>query len=132
VTPRRYRLRHVIVLVLALLVALFAMHPVALPKSAGPLALALADHDALYVIDRFEDGGWAVLERQDGLGFNVPVEWLPQEAREGDILRLATTPEGKASYLRFKIDEAATEEQREHVEEIRSRLPRGPEGDIEL
>ena len=31
-----------------------------------------------YVIDRFEDNGWTVLERSDGETFNVPKEWLPK------------------------------------------------------
>jgi hypothetical protein len=38
-------------------------------------------------IDRFEDGGWAVvLPYPDGRGgFDVPSEWLPDEASVGDV-----------------------------------------------
>ncbi len=36
-----------------------------------------------YLIERFEDDGWTVLERPDGLTFNVPSEWLPEERVTG-------------------------------------------------
>jgi CHASE2 domain-containing sensor protein len=85
-----------------------------------------------YTIDRFEDNGWAVLEREDGLTFDIPQEWLPEEAQEGHVLRVAIDPESKASSLRFEIDEAAMQDRLEQIAAIRSRLRQGPKGDIEL
>ena len=39
-----------------------------------------------YIIDRFEDAAWAVLEDQQGKTFLVPRRWLPTQAREGDVV----------------------------------------------
>lgn len=40
------------------------------------------------VIDRFE-GEKAVLKLEDGQTLIVPIEFLPEEASEGDVLRLS-------------------------------------------
>ena len=39
-----------------------------------------------YTIDRFEDGGLAVLETDAGESVMVPRAQVPPEAREGDVL----------------------------------------------
>src|SRR5262245_39483239 len=39
-----------------------------------------------YVIDRIENG-WAALEDENGMVFNLPVSLLPPEAREGDVVK---------------------------------------------
>lgn len=85
-----------------------------------------------YVIDRFEDNGWTVLERDDSQTFNVPSDWLPDEAQEGHVLDLELDTESKESRLNFVFDSAATEKRRQNVEELRESLPKGPEGDFEL
>jgi hypothetical protein len=36
-----------------------------------------------YTIDGIDDAGCAVLKREDGLTFPVPVDWLPKEAQVG-------------------------------------------------
>ncbi|MEX2540702.1 MAG: DUF3006 domain-containing protein [Trueperaceae bacterium] len=93
---------------------------------------------AFWVVDRFEVGGWAVLENDDGASARVPRSWLPTASREGSVLRIERSardgpPEDtKASHLRLVVDEAETDRRRKQVEEIRENLPRGPEGDIEL
>lgn len=84
------------------------------------------------IIERFEDNGWAVLERPDGELFNAPREWLPIEAREGDVLRVDATSKGKASRVSFTVDATETAKRREVARELRDSLPKGPEGDIEL
>jgi hypothetical protein len=88
--------------------------------------------EARYAIDRFEDNGWAVLERDDGLTFNIPQAWLPEEAQEGHVLRVEIDPGDKASSLRFEIDVETMQERLEEIRAIRSRLRQGPKGDIEL
>lgn len=92
-----------------------------------------------YIIDRFEDGGWAVLERPDGTTFAIPTHWLPEAAIEGDVLSVETAwshtgqdPNPELSGLSFTIDAAETEKRRQAVRALRSRLPRAPEGDLEL
>ena len=92
-----------------------------------------------YVIDRFEDDGWAVLERDDGAVFNVPRVWLPYAAQEGNVLRLQIhlppddlTTDPTTSTLTFTIDSEATDVRREHTNNVRHRLIRGPAGDIDL
>jgi competence protein ComEC len=52
-----------------------------------------------YLIERFEDNGWTVLEREDGLLFNVPSEWLPEEAQEGHVVALDAEVSSKESRL---------------------------------
>ncbi len=85
-----------------------------------------------YLIERFEDNGWTVLEREDGLTFNVPSEWLPEEAQEGHVLTLEPQVEGKESRLHFTLDEAETKRRTEAAQGRLDRLPKGPQGDLEL
>ena len=85
-----------------------------------------------YAIDRFEDNGWTVLERPDGHTFNVPREWVPEDAGEGDVLRLELATQSDACRLLLVIDRAEGSRRREEVGERRARLPKGPEGDLEL
>lgn len=94
------------------------------------------DHSSHWAIDRFEGGGWAVLEGRDGETFRVPASWLPAGAAEGDVLRLAAghpgAGPGAASTVTLSLDEEETQRRREEADEIRRSLPRGPEGDFEL
>lgn len=85
-----------------------------------------------YIIDRFEDNAWAVLEREDGETFNIPQSWLPPEADEGDVVKLKLTKEDKESTLYFSVDSEATQARRTEAKALRARLVKGPEGDLEL
>ena len=87
---------------------------------------------AHYTVDRFEDNGWAVLERDDGLTFNVPLWWLPEEAQEGHALALSSERGTKTSLLHFTVDAEETKRRLEEARERRKGLPRGPQGDVEL
>ncbi len=87
---------------------------------------------AQYVIDRFEDNGWAVLERDDGQTFNVPLEWLPEGAQEGHVLSLVIEPQPQTARLRFDIDRETTERRVEEARGLRESLPKGPRGNIDL
>jgi hypothetical protein len=87
---------------------------------------------ARYVIDRFEDGGWAVLEREDGTSLDVPSEWLPEGAIEGHILTLSLEATAESSRLTFTIDSDATAQRLDELRKLRERLPKGPDGDFEL
>ena len=85
-----------------------------------------------FTIERFEDKGWVVLERPDGELFNAPRTWLPEDAREGDVLKVNAASKGKASRVSFTVDAAETAKKREAARERREHLPKGPEGNIEL
>lgn len=92
-----------------------------------------------YTIDRFEDNGWVVLEREDGTIFNIPASWVPGSASEGDVLKVETAVElgelKEDSHLNgvyFEIDQEETQERRNRVKSLRNMLPKGPQGDIEL
>lgn len=85
-----------------------------------------------YIIDRYEDGDWAVLEREDGMAFHVPSLWLPDAAGEGDVLRLTTESGGEESSLSFLVDRKASQQRREDIKKLRDSLLKGPGGDIEL
>lgn len=37
------------------------------------------------IIDRFEDNGFAVLEREDSATFTLPRDWLAEEAQERHV-----------------------------------------------
>jgi len=89
-------------------------------------------HVNRYVIDRIEDG-WAALEDENGTVFNVPVSWLPPEAKEGDVLNASTEdPTSGTRTLRFTLDPAARADQQKKARELRDSLPRGPKGDVAL
>lgn len=93
-----------------------------------------------FILDRFEDGGFVVLESPDGTTFSVPREWLPIDASEGDVLTarlLGEAPDtGSGGHdairLEIRLDLAATEDRRARARGIRDRLPRAEEGDIVL
>ena len=85
-------------------------------------------------LDRFEDNDQAVLEISAGVTLDIPRAWLPPKAREGDVLRLHVTESvsGHSSVVSFRVDAAKTAERREEVEDLRSTLPKAPEGDLDL
>ena len=85
-----------------------------------------------YIIERFEDNGWAVLERDDSETFNIPLNWLHEEVQEGDVLSLELSAEAKASTLSFTLDDEETARRRLEAKARWDSLPKGPEGDIEL
>lgn len=90
-----------------------------------------------YVLDHHEDNGWSVLERADGETFLVPTAWLPEEAIDGDTLKVEVQIEGKDSRLHISIDEDTTAARARRIQEIRDRLKqrqrRSPDkGDLEL
>jgi hypothetical protein len=87
---------------------------------------------ARYTIDRFEDQSWVVLEDEEGESFPVPAVWLPDEASEGDLVKLSLRGEGDTRELRFTLDPEARERRLRAVKALRGRLPKGPSGDIEL
>jgi hypothetical protein len=94
----------------------------------------------LYVLERYEDGNWAVLEREDGATFNVPRAWLPSNAKEGDVLVVEKLPDlstydledEPSSTLDIFVDEEETNRRRQKAKAARASLPKGPEGDLEL
>ena len=84
-----------------------------------------------YVLDRFE-GDWAVLEVGAGETFNVPSAWLPEEAAEGDVLKLSLAVGPTESTARLVMDAEETAARRRQVRALRDSLLKAPEGDLEL
>lgn len=129
---------------LGVLSLLLALGGEALPGSGtggrlGSYAEAMASpRDTFWTLDRVEDGRWAVLEAADGSSVRVPRVWLPRAVREGHVLRLELGSEDElgedahASELRFAVDEVETQQRMEATDELRDRLPEGPEGDLDL
>jgi DUF3006 family protein len=86
-----------------------------------------------YTIDRFEDGGWAVLEDDQQRRMTVPRSWLPITAREGDVVVASEdNPSPTVKNLRLEVDTAARVIRLEDARQLRDRLPRGPKGDVSL
>jgi hypothetical protein len=84
-----------------------------------------------YIIDRFEDGRWAVLEAE-GSRITVPREWLPAAVREGDVLKVTRHDEAGVSTVRFGIDPADRDARLGEVRRLRDLIPSGAKGDIAL
>jgi hypothetical protein len=87
----------------------------------------------VYTIDRFEDPDWAVLEDDQARTFRIPRQWMPVDAREGDVLD--ASDESVASTVqsvRLAIDPLRRDQRLTDAERLRSRLPRGPKGDLSL
>ena len=85
-----------------------------------------------YVIDRIENG-WAALEDENAVVFNVPVSWLPPQAREGDVVKASTEELAFGTRtMRFTLDPAARQDEEKKARELRESLPRGPKGDVAL
>lgn len=83
-------------------------------------------NDRRVIIDRFEEEHWVVLEIAAGTTITVPAAWVPDDAVEGDVLRVKRRQEGDSSSVRFIID---TEERKRRTERIRSKLDRLRERD---
>ena len=84
----------------------------------------------LYSIDRFEDGGLAVLEDQSGEDVVVPRADLPPSAAEGDILSVGDPDKGEPT--RYRLEPLLTEKRKAQLAAKRANLTKGPEGNIEL
>lgn len=86
--------------------------------------------DRLYALDRIEDGHWAVLSG-DGLAREllIPVEWLPEEAREGDLIRASRLHDGGVG---LEVEREATEARLDEMRRLRRSIRRGEDGDISL
>lgn len=86
--------------------------------------------DQLYALDRIEDGRRAVLTGENpATPLIIPVEWLPSEAHEGDLLRASRSKDG---VVELRVDRKATEERLEEMRRLRESLPRGQPGDLSL
>ena len=85
-----------------------------------------------YVVEALEHPDLATLEGPDGRALAVPRSWLPEHAREGDLLTALATHATADASVRFEIDAAATEERRRTLQQRRDGLPRAPSGDLEL
>lgn len=86
-----------------------------------------------YIIDRIEDGAWAVVEDVDGHRLELPVSWLPTDASEGDQLMVAVTTGTDTALLSIRRDEEATAQRQKDLQRRRDRLrDDGGGGDITL
>ena len=85
-----------------------------------------------YTIDRFEGSEWAVLEDERARTFSVPRQWIPAEAREGDVVTVSEQAAMDARVIRFAIDASERDERLADADRRREALPRGPKGDLAL
>jgi len=85
-----------------------------------------------YIIDRIEDDTWAVLEDAEGTLVELPVGWLPTDAREGDWLMVAVDSDADTAILTVQRDEEATKQRRNDLQRRRNRFRGDPGGDITL
>ncbi len=85
-----------------------------------------------WIVDRIE-GEVAVVEGEDGKTFDVPLHFLPPNAREGDVLRVEREAgSGPRSWV-VTQDTAAREARRERLRDLAEELrEHDPGGDIEL
>ena len=85
-----------------------------------------------WIVERFEDNGVAVLERDDSTTFDVPMAWLPQGVEEGHVLSLELSGDEEKSTLTFTVQAEATAQRLEVAKALRGSLAGAPEGDIDL
>jgi hypothetical protein len=64
---------------------------------------------AILIIDRIEDN-WTVIEFE-GETFNIPINLLPQNAKEGDVINII-----------ISVDSKATSERRNNIEKLMDEL----------
>jgi hypothetical protein len=86
----------------------------------------------VFVIDRFEDAAWVVLEGTSGADWVIPRSWVPVDANEGDVLRVVAMGEVGERHVVFIVDVEATQARRNHALRLREFLEPGPEGDLSL
>ena len=86
-----------------------------------------------YTIDRFEDGGWAVLEDSQARTFTIPRAWLSPSVREGDGVRCDWhDAPSRSRVVSFTVDAGSRAERLERARASRDSLPSGPKGDMSL
>jgi len=87
-----------------------------------------------YTVDRFENAARVVLEDDTGHTFIIPKSWMPEGAKEGDLLSVVIDRSRSPSVavLNIEIDREATDRRRREVDQLRQRLPRAPKGDVSL
>lgn len=85
-----------------------------------------------YVIDRLEDGDWAVLESPDGTMLDIPIAWLPTDATEGDLVQATPDTGAATSTVTFTRDTDATESRRARMQKRRDQLSSQSDGPISL
>ncbi len=92
----------------------------------------MSEREAFYTVDRME-GAIAVLVGDDGVALDVSGNTLPVRVREGFVLRVRLTPDGRPDWSSATVDEA---ERKRRLEQARERLDRlrktDPGGDVVL
>jgi hypothetical protein len=85
----------------------------------------------LWVLDGVS-GAWARLESPEGVTVQLPVVWLPRDAREGSVLSVTLDSKGSRRTVMLEVDAEATAQRRASAKGLRDRLPRAPDGDLDL
>ena len=85
-----------------------------------------------YTVDRFEGSEWAVLEDERARPLRVPRNWLPGDAREGDVISASVGTGTGTTSLLFELNPEKRDERLADARALRSQLPRGPKGDLQL
>jgi hypothetical protein len=89
-------------------------------------------HEMFFAIDRFEEGDWVVLEDDQTRTFSIPRQWLPSEARPGDIVKVVQEREPQLQLLRIELDAGTRAERLGQALKLRSEIPSGPKGDVSI
>ncbi len=109
-----------------------AVLPAVLPSGGGSLEHGGAIDTAHYVMDAIDAQRWVTLEDEIGRVVVLPWNWVPEGAREGDMLEAIVTEHETGRSVHLRVDREASAARRERLQERRDRLPRAPAGDLEL
>jgi len=105
----------------------------ALIAYAGGMPAGVRPGEAVsLVVDRVEDGGWAVVEWPDGVTFELPAGWLPAGVRDGDVLAVEVHGTEDEARVTLRLDPEARAARLDEARRLRESLPKGPEGDLDL
>jgi hypothetical protein len=89
--------------------------------------------DRIWVVDRIERDVAIVVDDGTGASRRVPRRSLPQDVREGDVLRAPVDAGGEPDWTRATTDEALRREREDEARAAIDRLRRrDPGGDVKL
>lgn len=116
----------------ALVWAALAAAPALIAYAGGMPAGVRPGEAVTLVVDRVEDGGWAVLELPDGLTLELPAGWLPAGVQGGDVLVVEVHGTEDETRVTMRLDAEARAARLDEARRLREGLPKGPEGDLDL
>lgn len=67
------------------------------------------------LIDHFDEHGCAVLQRSDGSTIAIPIEWLPEEARQGHTIKITLSPDSTTCRIDLELEHGSTEPEKVNI-----------------